>query len=241
MEIGPLVAASRQIALKLENDTISHNISNLNTDGYRSSNIKFGAYVHNGGEGKKTSFVVGHDIYYDFKEGGLRFTGNPLDLGMSGDPAAFFAILTPNGVRYTRASSYLLNNQGQIVNSEGYPLLSQAQQPIVVPPGSGNITVSEDGIINTTNNKVVGQVGRFHFNTLNSNLRQHGGGQFSSTDDPIPATNAKINQGTTESSNVNAIQQFARMTEALRNFQQIQEILEKDDQISRDVSNTVKT
>src|SRR5205807_7379478 len=60
----------------------------------------------------------------------LQHTGQPLDFGIQG--TGFFAVGTPNGVRYTRDGQFMANAQGRLVDSQGNQVLSQNGAPIAV-------------------------------------------------------------------------------------------------------------
>lgn len=73
-------------------------------------------------DGRDQSFVVNDGTYTDFKQGHLRVTEHPLDVALDGK--GLFEISTPSGIRYTRQGSFKMSKDGQLVTSEGYPVLS---------------------------------------------------------------------------------------------------------------------
>src|SRR3546814_10634119 len=75
-------------------------------------------------------------------QGALATTDNPLDLAIEGD--GFFQVTLPDGtIGYTRAGSFNLSAEGQIVTSDGMPL----QPAIQVPEGAQSITIGADGTV----------------------------------------------------------------------------------------------
>ena len=62
--------------------------------------------------------------YTDRSVGNLTQTDNPLDFALQRENA-FFAIQTPDGIRYTRDGSFNINSDGQIVNKDGHLVLSR--------------------------------------------------------------------------------------------------------------------
>src|SRR3546814_2603035 len=75
-------------------------------------------------------------------QGARATTGNPLDLAIEGD--GFFQVTLPDGtIGYTRAGSFNLSAEGQIVTSDGMPL----QPAIQVPEDAQSITIGADGTV----------------------------------------------------------------------------------------------
>lgn len=92
------------------------------------------------------------EIAVDYQQGALETTGNTFDLAIVGD--GFFAVQTPDGVRYTRNGAFFKNNAGYLQDIRGYNLLDAAGNPIRIPAnvrnsqvfitGNGTITVPGD-------------------------------------------------------------------------------------------------
>ena len=75
-----------------------------------------------------------------FTQGDFINTGNQLDLTIEGD--GFFQLLRPDGtIAYTKAGTFSLNQNGNIVNPDGYPL----EPPITIPTDATTITVAFNG------------------------------------------------------------------------------------------------
>lgn len=78
-------------------------------------------------------------------QGDFTQTGNPLDLTIQG--AGFFQVLLPDGqTAYTRAGSFHLDAQGNMVTQDGNPV----QPSITIPSGATSVTVAKDGTISVT-------------------------------------------------------------------------------------------
>ena len=92
------------------------------------------------------------EIAVDYQQGALETTGNTYDLAIVGD--GFFAVQTPDGVRYTRNGAFFKNNAGYLQDIRGYNLLDMQGNPIRVPAnvrdsqvsitGNGTITIPGD-------------------------------------------------------------------------------------------------
>ena len=101
--------------------TVSNNISNINTLGYKSSGVSFGDlhglgssggldYGRHAGSGHGVSV---NDITIDFKQGELRQTGRDLDLSIDGN--GFLVLLDGDNTYYTRTGSFAVGEDGYIV------------------------------------------------------------------------------------------------------------------------------
>ena len=141
--------ASGMIAQQTNVDTISNNLANVNTVGYKKETVEFRSLLyqklqtettdHNGdpkpvigqvGSGVRTGAITSR-----FTQGNLTQTENPTDLAIDGE--GFFSVQTPNGeTAYTRNGSlvFAIATDGlALTNSEGYPLLDTTGSPIVLP------------------------------------------------------------------------------------------------------------
>lgn len=80
-----------------------------------------------------------------FTTGSLELTDQPLDMAING--RGFFQIMMPDGtIGYTRNGMFHINQEGTIVNVNGYPLEPQ----IDIPELTNNLTISKDGIVQAT-------------------------------------------------------------------------------------------
>ncbi len=87
------------------------------------------------------------EIAVDYGQGALESTGNTYDLAIAGD--GFFAIQTPEGIRYTRNGAFFKNSQGYLQDIRGYNLLDTAGNPIRIPSNvaDSSVIITGDGII----------------------------------------------------------------------------------------------
>ena len=148
--------ASGMIAQQTNVDTISNNLANVNTVGYKKETVEFRSLLYqklqtettdNNGDPKPVIGQVGSGVRTGaitsrFKQGNLTATENPFDLAIEGE--GFFSIQMPNGeTSYTRNGSlvFAIATDGlALTNSEGYPLLDTTGSPIVL---SGETDVSK--------------------------------------------------------------------------------------------------
>ncbi len=140
-------AISREQAIA----NLSNNLANVNTTGFKKSNISFEA-VLSGTTQDNAAKGVNYDRigknYTDFSPGPLRSTGNPLDLAIEGE--GFFKVLGPDGILYTRRGDLVINQEGLLTTSNGLPVLADGNAPITIPDTDvSKIVVRDDGTIHT--------------------------------------------------------------------------------------------
>lgn len=160
--------------------------------------------------------------YTDFRRGGVRETGTPLDLAMQGNDT-FFAVQSPNGTLYTRDGVLQKAVDGTLVNTAGYPILGQGG-PVRVPPQAGTITVTGDGSVLADNNPIDRlQVTRFR---NPARLESAGTALFRSTNEAgqEPAAGGVL-QGYRELSNVQYPNAMVEMIRELRYYEAAQRAL----------------
>ena len=87
------------------------------------------------------------EIAVDYQQGALETTGNTYDLAIVGD--GFFALDTPEGVRYSRNGAFFKNSQGYLQDIRGYNLLDATGNPIRIPSNVADsaVTITGDGTI----------------------------------------------------------------------------------------------
>ena len=158
-------AASGMMSQQTNVDTISNNLANINTTGYKKQSAEFksllyqtiqGQSTDNNGEAKPYGIQVGlgvrnSAITSQFTQGVLTETGNDFDLAIEGN--GFFSVMTEDGkVGYTRNGSFSLAvgaNGITLANSDGSPVLNTDGEPIVIDSqySASDITINEQGEI----------------------------------------------------------------------------------------------
>ena len=103
---------------------VANNLANANTEAFKADRMT--ARLLEGSEAPVPVQAI------DFQQGTLRLTGRPLDLAIEG--AGFFVVQTENGERLTRGGSLTLDRVGQLIDSEGAPVLGK-DGPIVFAGG----------------------------------------------------------------------------------------------------------
>lgn len=225
MENSIYVALSRQMALQRQLDVTSNNIANMNTTGYKNQRMLFTEFLEKPGLHEKVSFVQDRAVVRDLSVGGMTQTGNPLDLALTGQ--GYFTVDTASGPRYSRAGNFRLNDQRQIVDGGGLPVLANNGQPMTVPAGTSDIKVSGDGTVSTE----LGPVGKLNIVTFKNEqlMTEVGSGLYVTDEQPEPApADTKVAQGLLEGSNVKPVVEMTQMIEIQRQYMSAQRMIDNE-------------
>ncbi|HVZ52227.1 MAG TPA: flagellar basal-body rod protein FlgF [Pseudolabrys sp.] len=236
MENILLVGLSRQVALGREMDVVANNIANINTNGYKADGSLFAEYLGSGASagsgGAKISFVQDSGVWHNMAQGAIERTGNPLDLAIDGQ--GFLVLQTQRGERYTRNGALQINAQGQLVTSDGDPVMGD-NGPIKFQPTDQQVAISRDGTVSVRQgNSNVDSI-RGHLRLVDfaspQQMQKEGGGTFSAVDGaaPQPTKTAAIVQGSLEQSNVRGVVEMSRMIEITRTYMQVSSMLQQQD------------
>ena len=126
--------------------TVSHNLANATTTGFRAQLNSFRAVPVESGGLPTRAFVVDSTVGADFRAGAIQQTGRPLDVAVQGD--GWIAVERPDGSEgYTRHGSLKLNENGVLQTQSGLNVLGDGG-PISIPPDV-IVTVAKDGTIST--------------------------------------------------------------------------------------------
>ena len=162
------------------------------------------------------------EIAIDRNQGSFQTTGNPLDLAIGGD--GFFAVQTPNGVRYTRDGAFVRSATGQLQTSQGLPVLNRQGQPIVIPGNESHIVVTPEGGIyagnDADNRQNVGQLMLVSFGPDRRAIVKEGNNLWNPREgaQARPAT-GEVQQGFLERSNSNVIEEMVQLVNNYRMYE----------------------
>jgi flagellar basal-body rod protein FlgF len=244
MQNALLVGLSRQMALSREFDVIANNIANIDTTGYKADNAAFASYLMPGasdgdfsGNDRRISYVEDRASWVDLSTGPIEKTGNPLDVAIDGK--GYLVVQTPRGQRYTRNGALSVNASGQLVTSEGDPVLGNGG-PITLQPTDHNVSISAAGIVTvregaSTVDAPRGQLQLVDFDRPKA-LQKDGGSTFLAPAgvNPNPASpKTRLVQGAVERSNVRAVVEMARMIEITRSYTDIANIIQQQGDMRR--------
>jgi flagellar basal-body rod protein FlgG len=234
-------AASGMMANQMTVDTISNNLANVNTTGYKKTKMEFQDLLYQtmiepGGttsEGVKLpgSLQVGLGVKSSgssrsFEQGAITRTGNAWDVAIAGN--GFFQMRMPDGTTsYTRDGSFKVNADGVLVNAQGNYLDPQIQVPAKstghqIGP-DGRVTVVPEG---QTESIEIGRIELASFvnptglKALGQNLYQEteaSGRALSST--PGENGTGQLNGQNLEGSNVQLVDEMVNLIVAQRAYE----------------------
>ena len=212
---GANAAANRQAVL-------SNNLANVSTNGFRAELSTYRAVpVRGDGSSTRVMAIEATPGWLDIP-GSPQRTGRAMDAMTTGN--AWFGVQGLDGTEaYTRNGSFEVDATGLLKTNTGLAVLSDGGAPISVPAGA-EVTLGSDGTLSAK----VGQqpptgIGRLKLATPTGDdpLKRSGDGLFRTTSgDPLPNdTNARLQLGVIEGSNVNAIETMVGMIQTARQFE----------------------
>jgi flagellar basal-body rod protein FlgF len=236
-----LIGLSRQVTLERQMDVIANNVANVNTNGFKADRSLFQEYLIPGarednfmpGRDRRLSHVMDRATFRDYGQGSLEPTKNPLDVAIDGE--GFFVVQTPAGERYTRDGSFQINNQGQLVNASGYPVLGTGG-PIQFQQTDKQINIAADGNVTVlegtaTTDSVRGKLRVVRF--ANPQSLEKEGANLLSGGAGVVDTASVVRQGFVEKSNVNSVLEMSRLIEVNRTYSHIATLLQQQHDLHR--------
>ena len=153
MDPGLQIAATGMLAEQVRQNQLTNDLSNASTPGYKASESSQGNFgdvlLANTSTGQtigplSTGVEIDRTVT-DVAPAALQTTNEPLDFAIAG--TGFFAVRTAQGVQYTRDGQFSAAADGNLVDQNGNPVLSQAGAPIRVGAG-GTVPASALGVFN---------------------------------------------------------------------------------------------
>ncbi len=224
MDLGLYIAASGMVAEQTRQSQLSNDLANASTPGYKpeeSPQHSFGELLlSNTATGQRigsmnTGVQLGKS-FVDMTPAGMQTTGQPLDFGILG--TGFFAVRTPQGVRYTRDGQFSTSVAGELVDSAGDTVLNQGGAPIKVG-ADGTVPADSLGVFN-----VPGAVKQ---------------GENLYTGTPSGHAEGTVRSGVLEESGVNPARTMVEMMGSLRTFQSGQQAIQAINQTLQAASTQV--
>ena len=234
METPTYIALSRQMALRQEMELVANNIANASTAGFKAELMVMAEVDLPAEKGVKLAYVQDLASARDFSPGPLRPTGGELDLAIDGK--GFFAVRTPEGIRYTRVGRFQLDADGILVTSQGYPVLGGGSA-LTITPEDGPINVASDGTISTDRAlegqqlAIVGKLDIVDFASPAA-LTPAVDGYFIAKQPPRAAEGGVV-QGMLEDSNVKPIIEMTNLIEVTRSYQSVQRFIDAEHERQR--------
>ncbi|MBT3427957.1 MAG: flagellar basal-body rod protein FlgG [Gammaproteobacteria bacterium] len=253
------IAKSGLDAQQTKLSTISNNLANASTAGYKRSRAVFEDLLYQnvrqvGAQSSQdtqlpSGLMLGLGVRTVateklFTQGNLVETGNAFDVAVEG--RGFVEVLLPDGTSaYTRDGSFQVDNQGQLVTSSGYVI----QPAITVPENAQSVSVGNDGTVtvSTPGSASVTQIGTLQLaDFINATGLQPMGKNLylesNASGSPqvgTPGLNGlgTIVQGFIESSNVNVVEELVNMIETQRAYEINSKAISTSDQMLQFITN----
>ena len=255
MQTGYYSAAAGMVTQFNRLDTISNNLANVNTAGFKEDNLVVGDFMRlykeardelpNANQTKEGAQFINRamakapqvvDSYTNHSMGDMQMTNNSLDFALSQE-GVFFLVKTPQGPRLTRDGSFSLNDEGTLVTKQGYEVL-----PSDYFSAGENISFNtQDTIIETDKN------GQLYTNLPQSASMTKSSQLFIAQPDNLDMlekegdnlykydeislvsnleTSGAVVQGFVEKSNVNAVKMMTQMIETSRLVGMYQKVMD---------------
>lgn len=292
---GLYTATAGMLTQQRKHDTITNNIANINTPGFKQSRAvsrsfpemligllegKPGMEAMN--RGRLNTGVLAEEALTVNVQGELRQTDNPFDFAIVSDiqvdglrfeggktitedgerifqPQAFFTVATTEGAeRYTRNGKFGVNALGELVTAEGFRVLGENRQPIVLlDPATqipiANVTANKFGqLLDSVNGQALldaeGNPIRMLISRVDNPIRMipEGSGllrldegEEGAVAQVTVADNVEIKQGFVETSNVDPAQAMVDMMTATRLYEANQKVIQAYDKSMEKAANEI--
>ena len=257
-------AASGLSALNTSMDVIANNLANVNTPGFKASRANFQDLLYANraqpgvenanGDQRPIGLQVGLGVrvsgtQLSFSQGALINTTRPLDVAIEGN--GFFKVSVQptlgNGTAYTRAGSFAVNSQGQLVmaNDQGRRL----DPPVTIPDNATAVTIDATGrvlaqIPGNVEPQEVGQIELATFinpaglSAVGENLFVETGASGNAiSGNPASDQRGQLKQGVLENSNVDPTEELINLIKTQRAFEMNSQTIRAADENLKTVAN----
>lgn len=247
-------------AQQMNVDNIAHNLANANTTGFKLRRAQFQDLLYQNlvqpgaSAGQQTVIPTGLQLGLGtraasneivFTQGDFSATGNPMDVVIQGK--GFFQVRRTSGeLAYTRAGTFHLDRDGNMVTSDGDPIEPQ----ITIPQGAQSITIATDGTVSymmpgQTTAQLGGQIQLASFinpaglNSVGRNLYT----PTNASGDPIVGNPGgqeglgTLLQGYVEQSNVSVVDEFVNLIVSQRAYEANSKVVKAADEMYQQVNN----
>ena len=234
-------------------DTISNNLANVSTNGYKRAHAVFEDLMYQNlrqagaNSSEQTTLPTGLQAGLgtravatarNFSQGGLQQSSNPLDIAVRG--SGFFEVQMPDGTNgYTRDGSFQVSAQGQLVTNNGYTV----QPGITIPANAQSVTIASDGTVSVTlpGQALPQSIGQLQIASFvnPAGLEPKGGNVFAETaasgtpnaGTPGQTGLGSLQQGFVETSNVNVVEELVQMIQTQRAYELNSKAIQTSDQM----------
>ncbi|MBF0620284.1 MAG: flagellar basal-body rod protein FlgF [Magnetococcales bacterium] len=264
MDSGFYAAVNGALRSEMKLEVLTNNLANVNTTGFKADDITFDSfltaagpemfpmptdsfmglrapgdvpfpYSNPGSNSYQMTYPMATGTQADLQQGSLQATGNPLDMAVEGE--GFFMVQTPNGERFTRDGSFTVNQNGELVNKDGFPVLGEGGSSLVI--GDSAIEVGPDGSI-ATDAGIIGRIARVSIPP--EVLKKEGQNLYSAPQEnvaPVESGFGGIRQGFLEGSNSDSIRGMTQMVETHRAYDTYMKMIKALDGLDGQATNQI--
>ncbi|PTV95173.1 flagellar basal-body rod protein FlgG [Rhodobacter aestuarii] len=248
------IAATGMSAQQMRVEVISNNLANMSTTGYNARRAEFADLMYQ--QATRPGTVTANDgtivpagvqlglgvrptaVSVNLAQGSLTSTGGELDLAIDG--YGYLEVTLPSGVSgYTRDGGLKRSADGQVVTSDGYPLVPG----ITIPDDARTIAINADGEVyayftNQVQPQLLGQITLASF-TNEKGLEAIGSNLFLETEASGPPTVSTpgldglgtVRQGYLEESSVDAVREITELIKAQRGYEMNAKVITAADEM----------
>lgn len=214
MSDGIYVSMNGAAARMAQLDSISDNLANTQTPGFKAERPSFEAFLAKADARADASkvYTAAVSTKVDLSPGTVVQTNDPLDILPTGK--SFLGVKTDQGIALTRNGHLVVGHDGT-VTAAGLPLVDRLGQPIVAPPGAA-VTVHPNGAL-YANDVRVADIGLFEPTGAVDRI----GPSLIAPQDAktVVASNDTLRIGEMETGNASALEAAVQMVAAQRHFE----------------------
>ncbi|SDJ28094.1 flagellar hook-basal body protein [Salimicrobium halophilum] len=257
---GFYTSASAMVANQRNQETLSNNIANANTPGYKQDQGVKRAFpemlIHEMGSksiptkrglnipidrqiGSMSTGMYLQETVPSFTQGDVRETGNTTDMALvqgevpDEEGFTFFNVQNEEGeARFTRNGNFTVDGEGFLTTNNGYYVLNEDGDPIQT--GGMEFNILQDGTMQIGDDEELLGV---TYTSNSSEFIKQGDDLFEAGEDAVVAdaraadgVNFEVQQGMLERSNVDAQQTMTEMMSNYRSFELNQRVMRAYDQ-----------
>ncbi|SOC06817.1 flagellar basal-body rod protein FlgG [Rhodobacter maris] len=248
------IAATGMSAQQMRVEVISNNLANMSTTGYNARRAEFADLMYQ--QATRPGTVTANDgtivpagvqlglgvrptaVSVTLAQGSLSATGGDLDLAIDGK--GYFEVTLPSGASaYTRDGGFKRSANGDVVTSDGYPLVPG----ITIPNGANTIAINADGEVyayftNQIQPTQIGTITLAEF-TNEKGLEAIGSNNFLETEASGPPAVSTpgvdglgtLKQGYLEDSSVDAVREITELIKAQRGYEMNAKVITAADEM----------
>lgn len=206
---------------ELRQATVSHNLANASTTGFRAELAAFRAVPVVGGSGLPTrAFVVEQSTGADLRSGPLQQTGNDLDVAIDG--SGWLAVQVAGGEAYTRNGALSIDSTGILKTRSGQIVMGEGG--VLTVPENTRVSIAPDGTVTGAaldNPAQSVEIGKLKLvNPAANQIEKGSDGLFRLRNGQAaqPDENVRLASGALEGSNVNTVDELVSMISTQRHY-----------------------